>query len=255
MTLTTPHLNCSERRNPITGKPLLVGLIGAWLATSAVSAAGDDDSASQVMHARVSPHAQTIATVAGQLWEWAELGYLEQHSSALLQQTLEAAGFEVNAGIGGIPTAFTASFGSGEPVIGIMGEFDALPGISQAPCPLPSRLMASPAAMPADTICSAPVHWVRRWPSKTGSNKPAKGAPCGFTAHQQRKAARARSTWLGPALLTTSTWRCTGTREMRTAPAPPARLPTNRPVPILGVSSTRLPDPSAAARRSMPSKP
>ena len=135
MTLTTPHLKPSERRDPIAGKPLLAGLIGAWLTTSAICAAGNRDGGSQAMLGRVSPHAQTVANVADQLWEWAELGYLEQHSSALLQQTLEAAGFEITAGIGDIPTAFTASFGSREPVIGIMGEFDALPGISQADLP------------------------------------------------------------------------------------------------------------------------
>ena len=144
MTLTTLHLNLSERRNPIAGKPLLAGLFSVWLAASAVSAAGANDGDSQPVLTRVSPHAQTVAAVADQLWERAELGYLEQHSSALLQQTLEAAGFEVNAGIGGIPTAFTASFGSGEPVIGIMGEFDALPGISQAALPVAQPIDGKP---------------------------------------------------------------------------------------------------------------
>ena len=52
-------------------------------------------------------------------------------SSALLQQQLKAAGFQVTAGVAGIPTAFVATFGSGKPVIGIVGEFDALPGLSQ----------------------------------------------------------------------------------------------------------------------------
>ena len=144
MTLTTLHLNLSERRNPIAGKPVLAGLIGAWLAASAVSATGANDGDSQPVLPRVRPHAQTVAIVADQLWERAELGYLEQHSSALLQQTLEAAGFDVNAGIGGIPTAFTASFGSGEPVIGIMGEFDALPGISQAALPFAQPIEGKP---------------------------------------------------------------------------------------------------------------
>ena len=54
-----------------------------------------------------------------------------QKSSALLQQQLRAAGFQVTAGVAGIPTAFVATFGSGKPVIGIVGEFDALPGLSQ----------------------------------------------------------------------------------------------------------------------------
>ena len=91
MTLTTLHLNPSEKRNPIARKPLLAGLIGAWLAASAVSAAGDNDGDSQPVLTRVSPHAQTVAKVADQLWERAELGYLEQHSSACLLYTSDAA--------------------------------------------------------------------------------------------------------------------------------------------------------------------
>ncbi len=69
--------------------------------------------------------------VAQQIWEWAELGYLEDKSSSLLQSTLEKAGFQIEKGVAGIPTAFVASYGSGKPVIGILAEFDALPGISQ----------------------------------------------------------------------------------------------------------------------------
>ena len=73
--------------------------------------------------------------VALQIWKFAEVGYQEEKSSALLQQQLTAAGFEVKAGVAEIPTAFVASYGSGEPVIGIIGEFDALPGLSQAAVP------------------------------------------------------------------------------------------------------------------------
>ena len=69
--------------------------------------------------------------IAHKIWEYAELGYLETKSSQLLQDKAKAAGFSVNAGIGDIPTAFVASYGRGKPVIGIMGEFDALPGLSQ----------------------------------------------------------------------------------------------------------------------------
>ncbi|MEN8248823.1 MAG: amidohydrolase [Bacteroidota bacterium] len=70
--------------------------------------------------------------IAHQIWDWAELGYLEEKSSALLQKTLKDAGFTVQAGVAEIPTAFVASYGSGSPVIGILAEFDALPGLSQA---------------------------------------------------------------------------------------------------------------------------
>lgn len=71
------------------------------------------------------------ASVAKQIWEFAEPGYLEDKSSALLASDLEKAGFKVEKGVAGIPTAFVATYGSGKPVIGVLGEFDALPGLSQ----------------------------------------------------------------------------------------------------------------------------
>ncbi|MBX2872048.1 MAG: amidohydrolase [Saprospiraceae bacterium] len=76
-----------------------------------------------------------LAEVAHQIWEWAELGYQEHQSSELLQKTLKEAGFEVKAGVAGIPTAFVATYGSGKPVVGILAEYDALPGVSQAAVP------------------------------------------------------------------------------------------------------------------------
>src|SRR5689334_12047413 len=73
--------------------------------------------------------------VAKKIWAYAEVGYQEDQSSALLQKTLVDAGFHVQSNVAGMPTAFTATFGSGKPVIGILGEFDALPGISQEAVP------------------------------------------------------------------------------------------------------------------------
>ncbi len=69
--------------------------------------------------------------IARQIWDWSELGYLETRSSALLQRELEGAGFRIEPGVAGLPTAFVASAGSGTPVIAVLAEFDALPGISQ----------------------------------------------------------------------------------------------------------------------------
>ena len=63
--------------------------------------------------------------------EWAEPGYQETKSSALLADMLEQAGFKIERKVAGIPTAFTATYGDDQPVIGIIGEFDALPGLSQ----------------------------------------------------------------------------------------------------------------------------
>ena len=69
--------------------------------------------------------------IALNIWDYAELGYKEKKSSALLQQTLKDNGFTVEAGVAGMPTAFVATYGSGSPVIGILAEYDALPGLSQ----------------------------------------------------------------------------------------------------------------------------
>jgi len=74
--------------------------------------------------------------IALSIWEWAELGYLEEHSTALLQETLTAEGFRVEPGVAGIPTAFIAEAGSGKPVIAVLAEFDALPGITQTASPV-----------------------------------------------------------------------------------------------------------------------
>lgn len=70
-----------------------------------------------------------------QIWKWAEPGYQESKSSALLADMMQEAGFKVTRGVADIPTAFTATFGSGKPVIGILGEFDALPGLAQDSVP------------------------------------------------------------------------------------------------------------------------
>lgn len=69
--------------------------------------------------------------IALSIWDYAELGYKENKSSALLQTTLKDNGFTVEAGVAGMPTAFVATYGSGSPVIGILAEYDALPGLSQ----------------------------------------------------------------------------------------------------------------------------
>lgn len=73
--------------------------------------------------------------VARKIWEAAEPGYQEVQSSKLLADAAEAAGLRVTRGVAEIPTAFTAEFGSGKPVIGILGEFDALPGLTQKDVP------------------------------------------------------------------------------------------------------------------------
>jgi len=70
-------------------------------------------------------------TISDAIWNYAELGMQEFKSSALLIKTLEEAGFKVEKDVAGMPTCFVGTFGSGKPVIGILGEFDALPTLSQ----------------------------------------------------------------------------------------------------------------------------
>lgn len=66
-----------------------------------------------------------------QLWEYAEVGFKESKSAGLHVQHLKEAGFKVTTGVGDMPTAFMASYGSGKPIIGILAEYDALPGLAQ----------------------------------------------------------------------------------------------------------------------------
>ena len=99
-------------------------------------------SAADTVLTRVAQHADRFGAISRQIWETPELGFHETRSSPLLQQELRTNGFAVETGVAGMPTAFTASFGSGKPVIAIMGEFDALPGLSQKDIPTQSPVTA-----------------------------------------------------------------------------------------------------------------
>ncbi len=87
----------------------------------------DRDELLKKMDARAEHYGQ----LSRRIWEFAEVGYKEKQSSDLLKAELRAAGFQLRENVGEIPTAFVATFGSGKPVIGILGEYDALPGLSQ----------------------------------------------------------------------------------------------------------------------------
>ena len=68
----------------------------------------------------IQENKSAYSSVAQQIWSYAEMGYQEEQSSALLQKTLKAEGFEITTGVAEIPTAFIASYGSGGPVIAIL---------------------------------------------------------------------------------------------------------------------------------------
>jgi aminobenzoyl-glutamate utilization protein B len=71
------------------------------------------------------------AEISKKIWDLAEVGYQEYKSSEILQEELLREGFAVEKGVAGIPTAFVATYGSGKPVVSILAEFDALPGMAQ----------------------------------------------------------------------------------------------------------------------------
>jgi len=84
----------------------------------------------------VDAYASRMSEVALKIWSMPELGYQENKTSALLQDELKKAGFKVEGGVAGIPTAFVARAGTADgPVIALLAEIDALPGMSQAAVP------------------------------------------------------------------------------------------------------------------------
>ena len=83
----------------------------------------------------IDKHQSEFENVAMTIWDLAEVGYQEYESSKLLQNSLKDHGFRIQTNVADIPTAFIAEYGSGSPVIAILGEFDALPGVAQSASP------------------------------------------------------------------------------------------------------------------------
>jgi aminobenzoyl-glutamate utilization protein B len=84
-----------------------------------------------------------ICGVSDKIWEYAETGMIEYKSSRLLRDGLEKAGFRIKNDVAGMPTAFVAEYGSGEPVIGMLAEYDALPGLSQKTSTIKESLISN----------------------------------------------------------------------------------------------------------------
>jgi aminobenzoyl-glutamate utilization protein B len=88
------------------------------------------------LNAWIESNRTMFIQLSDEIWGYAELGYKEHKSAKTLEDALEEGGFKVERGVAGIPTAFVASYGNADgPVIGILGEFDALPGLSQDAVP------------------------------------------------------------------------------------------------------------------------
>ena len=91
--------------------------------------------------ASVEKHQQELIKLSDQVWGFAEIAMKETKSSKLLADYAEAQGFKVTRGVAEIPTAFVAEYGGGNPIIGVLGEFDALPGLSQKAQPTKEPLL------------------------------------------------------------------------------------------------------------------
>jgi len=89
----------------------------------------------------VDRHARALEELSDRIWAYAEIALREHRSAAALADFAEQQGFRVERGVAGMPTAFVARYGAGHPVIGVMGEFDALPGLSQKALPEKSPLV------------------------------------------------------------------------------------------------------------------
>ncbi len=88
-----------------------------------------------IIEASIESHKTELIAISDEIWAKAETAFEEYQSSEILSNYAEKNGFKVEKGVAGMPTAFVATYGSGKPVISILGEFDALPGISQKTVP------------------------------------------------------------------------------------------------------------------------
>ena len=111
-------------------KSILFGIVGILCLHTAISQKNRESVVKSL-----NSKSKKYGEIAQEIWQLAEMGYLEHKSSGLLQETLQDEGFAITKGVAGIPTAFIAEYGSGYPVIAILGEYDALPGLSQQAVP------------------------------------------------------------------------------------------------------------------------
>ena len=94
----------------------------------------------QAVIASIEKHKENLIKISDDIWELAETAFEEHESSKILADYAESQGMIVERGVAGMPTAFVATYGSGRPIISVLGEFDALPGLSQQTVPYKSPL-------------------------------------------------------------------------------------------------------------------
>jgi aminobenzoyl-glutamate utilization protein B len=124
---------------------LLAALLLSSVLPAAPAASKADVRKKQAAVASIDAQRAQLASLADQVWAFAETALRESRSAALLADHAEKQGFRVERGVAGMPTAFVASYGEGRPVIAVLGEYDALPGLSQKAVPEPAVLQAGAA--------------------------------------------------------------------------------------------------------------
>ena len=116
-------------------------MLALWATLVSVHVYGQEVTANKkAILESVEKHKTELIRISDEIWAHAELAFEEYESSKLLADYAEAQGFTVERGVAEMPTAFIATYGSGEPIIGVIGEFDALPGLSQKVQPTQSPL-------------------------------------------------------------------------------------------------------------------
>ena len=114
-------------------KKLLLGLICLLITCFGYSQTGLINQSQERALKGLDAQFASYHDMAHEIWNLAELGFMEEESVKILSEKLEAAEFTIEHGVADMPTAFIATYGSGQPVIGLLAEYDALPGMSQKP--------------------------------------------------------------------------------------------------------------------------
>ena len=115
-------------------------ILSIFLISSVAPGATPADKKKKEALASIDKHQAEIIALSDRIWQLAETALEETQSSKLLADYAEAQGFKVERGVAGLPTAFIATYGQGRPVIGVLGEYDALPGLSQKTQPVKEAL-------------------------------------------------------------------------------------------------------------------
>lgn len=122
-------------------KKIYLILLSLFLTTNLVLSQSNLNKLKSDIVNSVEKHSENLINISDQIWELAETAFNEHKSSKILSDYAEKNGFSVDKGVAGMPTAFVATYGEGKPVIGVLGEFDALPGLSQQTEPVKSPLV------------------------------------------------------------------------------------------------------------------